>query len=82
MVGAGVPSTMPQSSLLDPSTARSVGGGYVPRPPLMMHQSYVLQVSQVGVGWLVGWLKRGKSTRKMLELPNVIQPHKYPWELA
>ena len=43
MVGAGVPSTMPQSSLLDPST-----GGYVPRPPLMMHHSYVLQVSQVG----------------------------------
>eukprot|EP00434_Breviolum_minutum_P007525 symbB.v1.2.006643.t1/scaffold394.1/size213099/8 len=48
VVGAGVPSTMPQSSLLDPSTARSVGGGYVPRPPLMVHQSYVLQVSQ---GW-------------------------------
>jgi len=43
VVGAGVPSTMPQSSLLDSS-----GGGYVPRPPLMMHQSYVLQVSQ---GW-------------------------------
>jgi len=64
VVGAGVPSTMPQSSLLDPSTARSVGGGYVPRPPLMVHQSYVLQVSQAGVGWLVGSFETGQICEK------------------
>mmetsp|Transcript_8818 Transcript_8818/g.19583 ORF Transcript_8818/g.19583 Transcript_8818/m.19583 type:complete len:183 (-) Transcript_8818:13-561(-) len=49
VVGSGVPCSVPQSlPPLDPATARTPGGSFVPRPPLEMGKTYLLQVSQ---GW-------------------------------